>query len=366
MLVPKRIIKCYNFQTFSAMNFIVKTYKFLFYISQNYSFEILRPLQREIQNAGHTVSWFVAGDKVNKKLFIDSEEVLANVQAAVAFNADAVFVPGNQVPNFIPGVKVEVFHGLEWKKKGHFKIRGWFDLYCTHGPATTVPFKQLAQKHQYFSVKETGWSKLDPLFTTKPLDYKNDSDKTRILFAPTFSPSLTAAYELFSEIKNLSDKEEYEILVKFHPKMAQDAIEQYLAVESNSLKVCQEEGVNELLQWADIMISDTSSIIGEFSLLNKPMITLNNSQPGDYLIDIKQPHELQTALKLALKPSDNLRESIAKYAKDLHPYSDGLSANRILNATLGLLKNDSKKAKKKPLNLLRSYKMRKFLGYWKL
>nr|WP_227551287.1 CDP-glycerol glycerophosphotransferase family protein [Kangiella sp. HZ709] len=254
---------------------------------------------------------------------------------------------------------------MEWKKKGHFKIRGWFDLYCTHGSATTRVFKQLAEKHRYFSVKETGWPKLDPLFTTEPLDYKNDSNKTKILFAPTFSPSLTAAYELFSEIKMLSQSEEYEILVKFHPKMAQDAIEKYLSLESNTLKVCQEEGVNELLQWADIMISDTSSIVGEFSLLNKPTITLNNSQPGDYLIDIKDPNELQPALKLALEPSDELRQSIAKYAKDLHPYSDGFSANRILNATLELLKSDSKITKKKPLNLLRSYKMRKLLGYWK-
>ena len=38
-------------------------------------------------------------------------------------------------------------------------------LYCTHCQASTKRFKQLAQKYKYFSVKETGWPKLDPLFT---------------------------------------------------------------------------------------------------------------------------------------------------------------------------------------------------------
>ena len=50
------------------------------------------------------------------------------------------------------------------RERGHFRIRGLFDLYCTQGPATTEPFEQLAREHGHFAVAETGWPKLDPLF----------------------------------------------------------------------------------------------------------------------------------------------------------------------------------------------------------
>ena len=123
------------------------TYKYLFYISQNYSFDILRPLQKVIIAKGSQVKWLAVGEEVNNDNFHKNEQVLTTVAAAVYYRPDACFVPGNVIPNFIPGLKVQVFHGLEWKKKGHFIIRGLFDLYCTHGPATTHKFNQLAKKH---------------------------------------------------------------------------------------------------------------------------------------------------------------------------------------------------------------------------
>src|SRR5690606_24447952 len=66
------------------------------------------------------------------------------------------------------GAKVQLFHGFNVQKRedhrGHFRVRGLFDLYCTQGPATTAPFRALARQHRHFAVVETGWPKLDPLF----------------------------------------------------------------------------------------------------------------------------------------------------------------------------------------------------------
>ena len=338
--------------------------QYLFYISQNYSFEILRPLQAEIIARGDEVKWFVTGNEVNMGNFTQEEVVLENIKSTVQYNPDASFVPGNVIPSFIPGIKVQVFHGLEWKKKGHFVIRDCFDLYCTHGIATTVRFKELANKHQFFDVVETGWPKLDNLFSAPPATYFN-KEKPAILFAPTFSPSLTSAPILFNEIKKLIKHGDYNWLVKFHPKMDKQWIAKYKTLVSDNFQIIESNNINELLQWADILISDTSSVIGEFSLLGKPVIALNNSNPGDYLLNISEPEQLSNAITTALSPTEQLKTAIDNYAEGLHPYKDGQSSARILDAVEHILSKGKSSKKSLPRNLFRNLKQRKKLKYWR-
>lgn len=337
---------------------------YLFYITENYSFEILRPLQQEIQRRGDQVKWLVGGNNVNLSNFSASERQLSSIKEAVEYNPSACFVPGNLIPNFIPGLKVQVFHGLEWKKKGHFQIRGFFDLYCTHGEATTARFKQLAEKFGYFDVVETGWPKIDPLFNTSPAQFF-ETDKPVILYAPTFSPKLTSAQDLFNEIKAISQLAQYNWLIKFHPKMDETWVKQYSALSRDNFKVVNTANINELFQSADILLSDTSSVIGEFSLLAKPVITYKNSQPGPYLIDINTTDALSPAIEQALSPTKELLKSIEDYCQKLHPYKDGLSSVRILNVVENIAKNGKQSKKHKPLNLFRTLKLRNKLNYWR-
>jgi CDP-glycerol glycerophosphotransferase (TagB/SpsB family) len=341
--------------------------RYLFYIAHNYSFEILRPLQKLIQAQGDEVKWLAVGKEVTLNYFQKHESILNSIDEARSYNPVASFAPGNEIPNFIPGLKVQVFHGLEWKKKGHFIIRDFFDLYCTHGPATTNRFNQLAKKHGYFDVVETGWPKLDYLFTTPPMSTCKDfhaQNKKIILYAPTFSPALTSAPTLFNEIKRLSDQKDYHWLIKFHPKMATQWLEQYKTLEKNNVQIIETSSINELLQTADIMVSDTSSVIGEFSLLNKATVSLNNKEPGEYLVNIQQANQLEKAIEQALSPSSKLQTAIKAYADDLHPYHDGQAAKRILSATEQLLDNGKLAIKNKPWNLFRNLKQRKKLHYW--
>jgi hypothetical protein len=74
------------------------------------------------------------------------------------------FVPANEVPHYLRGVKVQVFHGLAGEKTGHFRIRNYFDLYLTQGPYFTKEFLKFEKKYKNFEVKETGWCKLDSLY----------------------------------------------------------------------------------------------------------------------------------------------------------------------------------------------------------
>ncbi len=94
----------------------MKKKRYLFFISQDYSFSVLRPLQQKILMRGDEVKWFLYGDEITIDYLHSDEERLLRVEDIIDFNPDAVFVPGNVVPSFIPGLKVEVFHGLPGTK----------------------------------------------------------------------------------------------------------------------------------------------------------------------------------------------------------------------------------------------------------
>jgi hypothetical protein len=86
--------------------------RYLMYIEQNYSYAILRPIQEAIWAKGGEVSWFIGGNEANDKLLNSNEKQLLTTEQVKAYNPCAVFVPGNVVPHFFPGVKVGVFHGF--------------------------------------------------------------------------------------------------------------------------------------------------------------------------------------------------------------------------------------------------------------
>ena len=86
--------------------------RYLFFISQDYSFPVLRPLQKAILARGNEVKWFMYGDEITKSYLQNEEYSLESIDEVINFNPHAVFVPGNVVPSFIPGLKIEVFHGL--------------------------------------------------------------------------------------------------------------------------------------------------------------------------------------------------------------------------------------------------------------
>ncbi|WP_441002056.1 CDP-glycerol glycerophosphotransferase family protein [Pseudocolwellia agarivorans] len=343
--------------------------RYLFYISQNYSFAILRPLQKAILARGGEAAWFVEGDNVNHEFFNKDEVLLPSIDAVKEYNPRAVFVPGNVVPSFVPGLKVGVFHGFNSGKRNrkgkedHFNIRGSFDLYCTQGPNTTETFNILAEKAGYFDVKETGWPAIDPLY--EPLLVKKEIERPTILFCSTFSRNLTSAPHLFEEIKRLSITGKYRWLVQFHPKMPKEIIEQYKAIESEHLSFVETDNVIPLLQEADLMVCDTSSVLLMFLLLNKPVVTFNNISPKEYLINISEPELLESSIELGLTKPKELMTNIESFIEQTHPYQDGGSSERVLDAVDEILSRPQKSVKK-PLNLLRQFKMRKKLGYWKL
>jgi len=339
-----------------------KSRRFLFYVEQDYSFTILRPLQAVARAAGHEVRWLLL-ENASASLLLPDEARTADIRAAIAFAPDAVFAPGDRVPGFLPGLKVQVFHGLNEDKRGNqYPERGLFDLYCTEGPNRTAMLAPLAQQRGYFRVVETGWLKLDAI-----LNYpapKSTYDRPQILFASTFTPRLSGAEALYDEIRQLSQNDRWQWLVTLHPKMAEVTMAKYRALANPNLSFFDTGHTLELLHRADVMVNDNSSFMQEFLLLNKPVVTFNNRDPRDCMINISEPAQLQTAIERALLPDDKLKCAIRAYGPAITPYLDGASAQRVLQAVTNML--DLGWRNHKPRNILRNLKMRRQLGYYGL
>lgn len=337
--------------------------RYLFHVEQPYSWAILRPLQATLRGRGDEVAWFLGGKHVSPDALEDGELHLRTVQEVKDFNPRAVFVPGNVVPDFFPGLKVQVFHGLEWKKKGHFGIRGFFDLYCTHGPITTQRFEELAEQHGYFQVIETGWPKLDPYLNREAAE---PTEPPTVVYAPTFSPALTSATALLPEIRKLAAEKRFRFVVKFHPKMDQPTIDAYRDAadesENDNLTVTDTQDLLAVLQRGSVVLSDTSSAITEALLIGIPAVSFRNAQPQPCMIDFDDATELGAHLDKAVEPDESLRAEIDTYIAEVHPWPDGKSSERVLDAVNIALESG---VRPKPLNLLRRLKIRRKLGYFR-
>jgi len=340
--------------------------KFLIYISQPYSIPIGKPLQNEIEKRGFVAKWF-CDEETTKQHFTSSEPLLDSVEDVLKFKPDVVLVATNVVPHFFPGIKVQVFHGFSVGKrseaKGHFNIRGFFDLYCTQGRTTTQPFKELQKKHRHFEVVETGWSKVDPLF---PLEERSKNSNPAIMISSTFTTRLSLAKNpsVVKEIERLSKLGKWNFVAVLHPKMEKEVVEKFKALQNENFIFYDTTELIPLFKQADVMLSDTTSAITEFVLQKKPVVTINNNQPAPYMINIHTANEIEKALEYALSKPPEIMKELDTFIEATHPYGDGKSSKRVIDACLDFLEH--KKVKKKPLNLIRKYKIRKKLKYFKL
>lgn len=338
--------------------------RYLFFVTLSYSYSILRPIQEEIWRRGDEAAWYIESSCPD---FLTSDEKrLHTIGEVMEYNPRAIFAPGNYIYDFFPGVKVEVFHGLYYKRGNlgdHYRIRGFFDLYCVTSPLFMSTFQRLERKHGYFKAIETGWSKFD-LF--RPSADRKANERPVILFAPTFSRQIESATPLYDTIAGLLRSEEWEWIFSFHPLTDQEVLERYrqLALQSDRVTFSGDADRLAVYDRADVMLSDSSSAIYEFLWFDKPVVTYRNPFPGNHLIDIGEPSALKGALMQGLRRDPDLMAHIRSFMDEVHPRRDGKSSARILDAVDHFIQYDQKKLKRKPLNLIRKLKLRKKAGYF--
>ena len=336
--------------------------KYILYIAKYYSIPIFKPLVEYLKTTKDEYAFYIS-NKI-KIYFLqewDTSLILENLNEARKYNSDFVLSSGNYVDYRIPGIKVQIFHGIGIEKPSHFKIRHFYDVYLTSGPFVTEKFLKLKKIYKnYFEVRETGWPKIDYILNydkdTLKEKYDIPKDKKVILYAPTFSNTMESSSKVVFEIENLIKEDELWLL-KFHEFTEKKVISHFKDKSNSNIRVVEAFDITPYLHLADIMISDTSSVIYEFMALNKPVITINTLSRKDKGIDVTSVYEIRPAIDKLISNPDFLKENIKKHLSKVNPYLKGDISKRIFK-TLEKVKNEYKFPKKnKPWNLYRKFQI---------
>ena len=366
-------VKCKIECLFYTLQKIKPMKHYLFFCTHSYAVPILRPLEKAIKSRGGDVAWYLE-KSCPVSVLNDSDRRLDSLKEVRAWNPLAVFAPGIYIYDFFPGVKVEVFHGYPIYKRGgteetHFRIRGWFDIYLSSGPSSTPIFKELEKKDGSFRVYETGWAKADAMVNARQEVEAEQSQagigtqKSRptVFVATTFTDYVTQLRNLFPTIKRLSETRDWNWVITMHPKLEDAELRadiKRLADERDNVTYYPEPPAPEVLARTDVMLCDSSSIILEYMMLEKPVVTLRNTTPGPHLIDVQEPEEVEAALEKAMLRPQELMDEIHRYLDFHEAHRDGQNCERILDAVDDFVANHQSHLKRKPLNLFRKLKIR--------
>ena len=323
--------------------------KICLFCENQYAIGILMPLQEEAdREGGNDVLWYVHEKKIPDFPLKDSVRYTNSIQEIKDFHPDAIFVPGNIVPYYLSGVKIEIFHGYA-EKRDQFVIRRYFDTYFTQGPFYTSRFQNL---HSYDDkrnelLKQYGKSKI-------------------LLYAPTFSKSMTSLPFMQDALRRFAKEEDAIVLIKLHPLTQKEQADEYrkLADEINNIVFIDDYSVTPYVLMSDCMLSDTSSTIYEELLMNKPVITLRTTvEPHKiYWRDMQEPDELQTAYHDVMANEGKYTELRREVINNYDPYLDGKVAHRMLEGARDYIKRHGVPEKRK-LNLWRKYTSIKTFGW---
>jgi len=333
--------------------------KYLFYTAKKYSIPIIKPLIAYLEKSGDEYALFVSS-RVQKSLPDEWKDIkqITNTADAIVYHPDFVITPGNFIDFRIPGIKVQIFHGLGIEKESHYKIRHFFDVYCTSGPVVSERFNRLQKKYKYFLVRETGWPKVDYILNYKTdglkAEYGIPQDKKVILYAPTFSRRMESATELLPVIPDIIRENEIWI-IKFHELMKKEVKEMVQKAKNDRIKIIDTWDITPLLHISDCLVSDTSSVLYESLIVDKPVVTFKTLSRPEKGINISDKSELRQAVDKALKTGVTAENK--QCLQEVNPYLDGTVTQNIFRELDDILQNDRLPKKHHKWNLFRKFQI---------
>lgn len=341
------------------------------FCENRYAIDILQPLYEEALSQGcHNILWYIHTLKIKNFKLDDDAYWTSSIQELYDFSPEAIFVPGNIVPYYLPGVKIQVFHGYAAEKKDHWIIRRYFDTYFTQGPYFTSHFEASALKYKDFEVRETGWTKQDWIYRHLH-DYDeekaallNKYGKSKVvLYAPTFSPKLTSLPYLKPALEQLCAQRDILLVMKFHPLTASEWTDEYrewASGRNDAIYIEASENVTRYQMMSDVMISDTSSSVYEFLLLDRPVITFRTIARDIYWENIDDSDMLTNAFDRAVSDPDAAGKR--RWIVDNYdPHLDGQCCRRMLEQAQDYIDRHGVPSKRH-LNLWRKYTSIKTFG----
>jgi CDP-Glycerol:Poly(glycerophosphate) glycerophosphotransferase len=179
---------------------------------------------------------------------------------------------------------IEIFHGMSFRNKAVREENTGNDRYFVLGPYMLRRFREFG----FFGepdprAVEVGFPKTDRLLDGS-LDrgailrsYGFTGDRPVILYAPTGAKHNSLETMGGDLIRLLSATGEYDLLVKphDHPKHKLNWFERLAPLEHEHLKLVREPDVVPTLFAADLLMSDASSVVNEYALLDRPIVFLD-------------------------------------------------------------------------------------------
>ena len=144
--------------------------------------------------------------------------------------------------------------------------------------------------------------------------------------------------------------------------MEQSWVEAYISLSKEHKNIIYQTDKNiiKFLLISDLLISDTSSVIYEFILLDKPVVSFNNISKNINWEDSNDFSQLVNLVENNLK-DDPFAKSRTYICEQFHPYNDGKSALRMVNSVGDYIKEHGVPEKRK-LSLLRRLKIYSIFG----
>lgn len=171
--------------------------------------------------------------------------------------------------------------------------------------------------------------------------YPQIRNKKVILYAPTFRGNLMDGLQINSfDFKKVEEQlnSDYVILYKFHPLLGD------VQIQSNAINVNKED-LYTLFTVSDCLISDYSSIVFDYSLLDKKTIIYSNDLE-EYTEDIGLNIHLNEEFNYVCTNEDQLVQAILDtkpsykldFQKKYMVYTDGKNTSRVIDLIDELMK----------------------------
>jgi len=176
---------------------------------------------------------------------------------------------------------------------------------------------------------------------------ENQFNKKIVFYAPTFREADLTRKDIKIPITKLIENKDIILLVRLHP-LTKENIDNSIFRE-NIINVCMYPNASELLAITDVLISDYSSIIYEFAILDRPIIfydydiedylkerglylSVKKDLPGPVVYTEDDLYEtLEDIDEIALK----YKEKMNKFNKKYNYYNDG----NVCKRTIDIIRN---------------------------
>lgn len=262
-------------------------YDLVFYVQYPYYYPHFLPISKEADKHG-LKTIYVLSTKQNTELIVKIakdeglEYIIGNDEI---FEIEAncfIFANIFNETKKLKGKSFFMDHGVGTKYCNYEKALTLFDAVLIEGDYREKTLLQEFPNFQY-KIKKVGFSKLDAVVNANDNlkhfyfeKYHLDKNKKTILYAPTFFPSsiekMSDEFPLDFKECNIIVKPHYLSLERKHYKNHQKKFKKWEIHDNCIVCSVDEYSLIPFLTICDIMISDESSAIFEFTALDKPVI----------------------------------------------------------------------------------------------